>query len=63
MSNRFQRSKRKTSEVLKSMQKTFIKKNGFLLTEEEAAKVVDMIREELGKKEEIDCENKKLCNN
>ena len=61
MAAKFKRSKRTTSEVLKSMQKTFIETNGFLLTEEEAIRVVDMIREERVKKGELGCENKNLC--
>ncbi|MBR1740627.1 MAG: hypothetical protein IJ733_01930 [Lachnospiraceae bacterium] len=48
---------RPITEVIESMQKTFIAKNGKLLTEEEVVILVDEIRAELKKTGEIVNEN------
>lgn len=52
-----QSTNRPIDDVLESMQKTFIAKNGKLLTEEEAAILVDEIRAELKRTGEIDNED------
>ncbi len=47
MSKKLKPTDRNISEVIDSMQKSFIEANGRLLTEEESVKLVDEIRKQL----------------
>ena len=63
MTKKLKPTKRSMSEVIASMQKSFLKTYKNLLTEEEAIEYVDRIRTELREKGERDYENKKFCRN
>ena len=57
MSKPLKPTNRDISDVIDSMQKSFIEANGRLLTEEESVKLVDEIRKQLKKTGDIDYEN------
>lgn len=50
MGEKLQRTDRPIEEVLESMRQTFIKKNGRLLTEDEAIEFIDEMKKDLYRK-------------